>query len=217
MISRLSVAHRWAVISLVVFLALAVFVTVDPVDSFDVMAREVFRPDDVWGEWQLTFGWVVDGAGPPIAFTLLAVAGLIAAVQRRLFAPLFYVTGLAAVTVFVTQVTKAVLQRPDPHQDVGFFSGSYPSGHTTVLLCCLGGILFVWRRHPPLWAWWLVLVAELTMGFALLLLSMHWLTDVVGGFLLAVPVLALASSRRFLDPVHRINRPAAVDSVGSPT
>ncbi|GAA0606184.1 hypothetical protein GCM10009534_46180 [Kribbella sandramycini] len=210
-------AHRWAVVSLVVFLALAVYVTVDPTDNFDRMAREVFRPDDVWGPWQLAFGWVVDTAGPPVALFALALAGLVAAVRRRLLTPLVYVVGVAVVAVFVTQVTKAVLQRPDPHGDVGVLSGSYPSGHTAVLLCCLGGILFVWRRQPPLWAWWLVLVAELTMGFALLVLSMHWFTDVVGGFLLAVPVLALASSRRFLDPVHRTIRPSAVDSVGSPT
>ncbi len=215
MSSKVSVAHRWAVVSLTVFLAMAVFVTVEPTDSFDRAAREVFRPDDVWGPWQLVFGNVVDGAGPPVALAALALAGLIAAYRRRHLAPLLYVAGLAVVTVVVTQVSKAIFQRPDPHQDVGFFSGSYPSGHMVVLLCCLGGILFVWRRHPPLWAWWLVLVSAVTMGFSLLLLSMHWFTDVVGGFLLAVPVLALASSQRLLGPVHRTT--TSVDSVGSPT
>ncbi|MFC9692428.1 phosphatase PAP2 family protein [Kribbella sp. NPDC056951] len=214
---KLAVAHRWAFICLAVFLALAVFVTVEPTDSFDRTLKEVFRPDDVWGPWQLVFGNVVDGAGPPVALAALAVAGAVAAVRRKSWWPVIYVGCLAVVTVFLTQVSKAILGRPDPHNDVGLFNGSYPSGHMVILLSCLGGILLVWRQRPPLWAWWLVLVAELTMGFSLLLLSMHWFTDVVGGGLLAVPIVTLAASPRLLDPVHRINRPAAVDSVGSPT
>ncbi|MFK4085995.1 phosphatase PAP2 family protein [Kribbella sp. NPDC020789] len=215
MSSKLPVEHRWAVVSLVVFVALAIFVTLEPTDAFDRAAREVFRPNDVWGPWQLVFGNVVDGAGPPVALAALAVAGGVASYRRRSWWPALYVAGLAVVTVLVTQGTKALFGRPDPHNDVGLFSGSYPSGHMIVLLSCLGGILFVWRQRPPLWAWWLVLVAELTMGFSLLLLSMHWFTDVVGGGLLAVPIVILAGSPRLLGPVHRTTSPA--DSVGSPT
>jgi membrane-associated phospholipid phosphatase len=214
--SKLSVARRWALICLAAFLALAVFVTLEPTDSFDRTLREVFRPDDVWGPWQLVFGNVVDGAGPPVALAALAVAGVAASVRRKSWWPLFYVGTLAVVTVLITQVAKAVFGRPDPHNDVGLFNGSYPSGHMVILLSCLGGVLFVWRRRPPLWAWWLVLVAELTMGFSLLLLSMHWFTDVIGGGLLAVPIVVVAASPRFLRPVHR-TQTNAVDSVGSPT
>ncbi|MFF1823037.1 phosphatase PAP2 family protein [Kribbella sp. NPDC058245] len=216
MSSKLSVARRWALICLAAFLALAVFVTLEPTDSFDRTLREVFRPDDVWGPWQLVFGNVVDGAGPPVALAALAVAGVVASVRRKSWWPLFYVGRLAVVTVLITQVAKAVFSRPDPHNDVGMFNGSYPSGHMVILLSCLGGILFVWRQRPPLWAWWLVLVAELTMGFSLLLLSMHWFTDVIGGGLLAVTIVVVAASPRFLRPVHR-TQANAVDSVGSPT
>ncbi|MFI5731314.1 phosphatase PAP2 family protein [Kribbella sp. NPDC051587] len=216
MSSKLSVARRWALICLAAFLALAVFVTLEPTDSFDRTLREVFRPDDVWGPWQLVFGNVVDGAGPPVALAALAVAGVAASVRRKSWWPLFYVGRLAVVTVLITQVTKAIFSRPDPHNDVGMFNGSYPSGHMVILLSCLGGILLVWRQCPPLWAWWLVLVAELTMGFSLLLLSMHWFTDVIGGGLLAVAIVIFAASPRFLRPVHR-TKANAVDSVGSPT
>ncbi|TDD60742.1 phosphatase PAP2 family protein [Kribbella antibiotica] len=214
MSSKLSAVHRWALICLAGFLALAVFVTVEPTDSFDRMLREVFRPDDVWGPWQWVFGNVVDGAGPPVALAALAVAGVVASVRRKSWWPVFYVGRLAVVTVVITQVTKALFGRPDPHNDVGMFNGSYPSGHMVILLSCLGGILLVWRQRPPLWSWWLVLVAELTMGFSLLLLSMHWFTDVIGGGLLAVPIIVVAASPRFLRPVHRTSS-TAVDSVGS--
>jgi membrane-associated phospholipid phosphatase len=214
---RFTWAHRLAMASLVAFLVLAGIVKAGVTDGLDHSLRQVFRPDDVWGTWQLIFGNVVDGFAPPVALGLLALAGIIAAVRRKSARPLGYVAVLAVVAVLITQVSKAILQRPDPHGHVGTFSGSFPSGHMVVLLIALGGAALVLRRHPPQWGWWLVAVVELTMGLSLLVLSMHWSTDVIGGGLLAVPVVVLASSPRFLGPVHRVPHTPQVDSVGSPT
>jgi membrane-associated phospholipid phosphatase len=176
----------------------------------------VFRPDDVWGTWQLIFGNVVDGLMPPVALALLGAAGLYTAYRRRSLRPLWYVAVLGAIAVVLTVLTKALIQRPDPHGDTSSLGGAFPSGHMVVLLISLGGAVLVLREHPPWWAWLLVVVIELTMGLSLLLLSMHWFTDVISGGLLAVPVVVLASSPRFLGPVHRTGRPKAVDPVGSP-
>jgi membrane-associated phospholipid phosphatase len=215
--ARFTWAHLLAVVSVVAFAVLAVIASAGTVDGLDRDLLQVFRPDDVWGTWQLIFGNVVDGAAPPVALVVLMLAGGLAAVRRKSWTPVVYVGALAVVAVLLTQVAKAVFGRPDPHGHVGTFSGSFPSGHMVTLLICLGGVLFVWRERPPAWAWWVVLVAELTMGLSLLLLSMHWFTDVIGGGLLAVPILVLAASPRFLGPVHRAGTPTAVDSVGSPT
>jgi membrane-associated phospholipid phosphatase len=202
---------------LVAFLVLAVIVTTGATDELDRELLQVFRPNDVWGTWQLIFGNVVDGAAPIVALPVMVLAGAFAAVRRKNLRPLVYVAVLAVVAVVITRLSKAILGRPDPHGHVGSFSGSYPSGHMVILLICLSGALLVLWQHLPQWVWWLVLVAEVTMGLSLLLLSMHWFTDVIGGGLLAVPVVVLAMSPRFLGPVHRTTRPSAVDQVGSPT
>ncbi|GAA1582370.1 hypothetical protein GCM10009804_43650 [Kribbella hippodromi] len=208
--------HLLAVASSVAFLVLAGIASAGQVDALDRNLQQVFRPDDVWGPWQLVFGNVVDGAAPRVSLAVLAVSGALAAVLRTTWRPLVYVAALAMVGALATQVAKALIGRADPHGDVGTLSGSFPSGHMVILLVSLGGVLLVWRRHPPVWAWALVALAGLTMGLALLLLSMHWFTDVVGGALLAVPLLVVAASPRFVGPVHRTGRTSPA-RVGSPT
>ncbi|TCO52069.1 PAP2 superfamily protein [Kribbella antiqua] len=215
---RFTKAHLLAVASTVAFLALAAIVATGLTQGLDDRLRQVFRPNDVWGNpWQVILGPVTDGLAPPFALGLLAVAGIIAAIRRKSRRPVVYVAVLAVVAVLITQVSKAILQRPDPHGHVGMLSGSYPSGHMVILLVVLGGAALVLWEKPPRWVWWLIVVAELTMGLSLLVLTMHWFTDVVGGGLLAVPVVVFANSPRFLGPVHRTARPTAVDPVGSPT
>lgn len=201
--TRFTWINLLAAVSVVAFVVLAAVASAGHVNGLDRDLRQVFRPDDVWGTWQLIFGNVVDGAAPEVALVGLALAASVAAVRRKSWRPLLFAGTLALVAIVLTQVAKALVARPDPQGHVGSFSGSFPSGHMTILLTCLGGVLLLWRQHPPAWAWWLVLVAELTMGLSLLLLSMHWFTDVIGGLLLAVPLLVVAASPRFLAPVHR--------------
>nr|WP_238351429.1 phosphatase PAP2 family protein [Kribbella shirazensis] len=215
MLKRFTWAHLLAIASTVAFLVLAVLVTADATGRIDTQLRQVFRPDDVWGIWQLIFGNVVDGLMPAVALALLGAAGLFAAIRRRSWRPVRYVGVLGAIAVLLTVISKAVIQRTDPHGGTSSLGGAFPSGHMVVLLVSLGGALLVLSEHPPLWAWLLVVVIELTMGLSLLLLSMHWFTDVISGGLLAAPVVVLARSPRFLGPVHRTGQPTAVDPVGS--
>lgn len=209
--ARFTWTNLLAVASVVVFVVLAVVASAGHVNGLDQDLRQVFRPDDVWGIWQQIFGNVVDGAAPEVALVVFALVAALTAVRRRSWRPLVFAGILALAAVVITQVAKAIVARPDPQGHVGSFSGSFPSGHMVILLTCLGGVLLLWRERPPAWAWWVAVVAELTMGLSLLLLSMHWFTDVIGGLLLAVPLLVVAASPRFLTPVHR----TAPHSVGS--
>lgn len=215
-LQRFTKAHLLAVASMVAFLALAVIVTAGVTQGLDDRLRQVFRPNDVWGNiWQVIFGYVVDGLAPPVALGLLALGGIIAAIRRKSARPLVYVALLATTAVLATVIGKATLQRADPHGDTGSLGGAFPSGHMVILLVSLGGAVLVLREHPPWWVWCAVAAVELAMGLSILLFSMHWFTDVVGGALLAVPIVVLASSPRVLGPVHRGPHSSAADPVGS--
>jgi undecaprenyl-diphosphatase len=76
------------------------------------------------------------------------------------------------------------------------FAGSFPSGHVVSVLVCLGGALIVLEPHSRWrhWAWALVLAAGAGMAHGMLIQSAHWLTDVAGGALLGISVLAAASA-----------------------
>jgi membrane-associated phospholipid phosphatase len=183
-------------VAAVTFVVLTVLVAAHATRDLDVAARDYFRPDDVWGTTQIRVDVVVEGLKPRNMVPLLGLAALLACLRRRSWRPAAYAVLLAGVAGAVTMLTKVLLERPDPHQDMTAVGGSYPSGHTVTVLICLGGAILVLQQRPRWWEWAVVWVAGVGMGLALLLQAAHWLTDVLGGLLLALAVLAAATGLR---------------------
>lgn len=206
-----------AAVAAVAFLVLTVLVATGATQDLDVAARDYFRPDDVWGTTQIRVDVVVEGLKPRNMVPLLALVALVACVWRRSWRPAAYAVLLAGAVGVLTMVTKVVVERPDPHQDMTALGGSYPSGHTVTVLVCLGGAILVLQQRPRWWEWVLVGLAGVAMGIALLLQAAHWFTDVVGGLLLGLAVLATAmglrvrgSDRRLRGGVTRTGKPGQV-------
>ena len=188
---------RWCLVSATAsgtaFVVLSFLVAIGATRDLDATVRQTFRPDDVWSTNQLIFGNVVDGLGPPVAVGILLVSGLVASWRRRSPVPLMYVGALGAVAVVITAVAKMCVHQVDPHGGVGSLGGAYPSGHMVILLVSLSGAVLVLRAHSRWWDWLLVAALEVLMGISLLFLAMHWFTDVVGGALLGLAIVSLAS------------------------
>jgi membrane-associated phospholipid phosphatase len=182
-----------AIVSALAFAVLSVLVATGATQDLDETVRQVFRPDDIWSTNQLIFGNVVDGLGPPVAAGILLLSGLVAVWRRRSPGPLIYVGVLGVCAVVLTGVAKLCVHRPDPHGGLSTLGGAYPSGHMVLLLVSLGGAILVLRARSRWWDWLLVTVLEVLMGISLLFLAMHWFTDVVGGALLGVAIVAPAS------------------------
>ena len=176
----------------VAYVLLTVLVAVGATERLDVAAREYFRPDDVWGDLQIRVDVIVEGLKPVRAVPLLALFVLVLSAYRRSWRPAAYAALVLVAAGIPALVTKVLLRRTDPHHDLSS-SGSFPSGHTLVLLVCLGAALLLVRRSPSVWEWLLVLAADAVMAWSLLVQGAHWLTDVIGGALLGVAVLAATS------------------------
>ena len=185
------------------FLILSIAVRLGLLDAWDTTTRYWFRPHDEWGSLQLRADYVVEGLRPVRIVPLLAIVVLIVCVLRRSLRPAV----LAGITMFLlavlTTVTKIAVGRPDPHDVVHSHGGSYPSGHTATVIVCSGLlVLLLWPR-PNAWLWLLPAFAGTLMGASLLVQAAHWTTDVIGGALLGVVVLAAvvgldsSVSRRF--------------------
>ena len=178
-----------AVTAGIAYVVLTVLVAVGATERLDVAARGYFRPDDVWGDLQIRVDVIVEGLKPVHAVPLFMLFVLVVSVRRRSWRPAAYAGLVLVVAGIPALATKVLLRRTDPHHELSSIGG-FPSGHTLVVLVCMGAALLLVRRRPTVWEWLLVLAADAVMAWALLVQSAHWLTDVIGGALLGVAALA---------------------------
>ncbi|MGW7457563.1 phosphatase PAP2 family protein [Streptomyces sp. NPDC054797] len=104
------------------------------------------------------------------------------------------------VAAAVQQGLKALVgrERPvwsDPVDSAHY--AAYPSGHALTATVVCGLLLWLLPRPAPAWApvaWAVAAVSVLGVGFTRIYLGVHWLSDVVAGWLLGVTLVALATS-----------------------
>lgn len=203
--------ERWwiAIGSVGAFTALAVTVHFGLLNTFDSIIRDWARPGDVWGPVQVRAVYVVDGLRPIVIGTLLAAFTAALCLLRRSWRPMVFV-GLAwLATVALTVVTKMAVGRPDTHGAADNVGGSFPSGHTVSVIVCLGLAVLLTQPGVGRWIWLIPALVGTLMGAALVVQAAHWSTDVIGGALLAVGVLAATTATGW----HRWPRGSQRDQV----
>lgn len=193
-LSEKTLMKRWRIAlgSAGVFAALAVSVRLGLVNAMDLIIREWSRPNDVWGTAQQWADVVVEGLRPAVLAVLLTAFTLVYSVKQRSLKPLAFVAGVGIATVAVTVATKIAVGRLNTHGVLGNHGGSFPSGHITAVIVCVGLCVLMTQRRASRWVWLIPAFGAGLMGASLLLQAAHWFTDIVGGGLLATAVLAIA-------------------------
>jgi membrane-associated phospholipid phosphatase len=171
--------------------ALTVGVTTGVTDPFDVWVRERFRPDLVWGPDQQRASHVVSWLSPVRMVQLLALGSVGVSVWRRTVWPLVRSVVALGVTAGLTLGLKVLVDRADPRGEHTSIGGSFPSGHSAILLVCVAtGAMLV--SCPT--RWWQragCLFLEAVLVIAMLYVALHWVTDILGGLAVAGVVLGL--------------------------
>jgi membrane-associated phospholipid phosphatase len=189
-----------AVLTLVVKLGLT--------DSLDVSAREHFRPHLVWDDPQRRANHVLSWLSPMHMLVLLAIGSGVVSLWRLTFWPLVQAAFGLAVTGGLVLVLKFLVHRGDPSGAHASLGGSFPSGHSAVLLACVGtGAMLV--SCPT--RWWQragCLLLEAVLAVAMMYVALHWLTDIIGGVLAAGVALGVEAFVAGPDggPTHRGRR-----------
>ena len=186
--------RRAALIAAGAFVVLLLAVTTGATQALDRAAADWFRPDDTWGPAQVRLGPVIDGLEPWRAYVLLALVTAVVCLRRQSWSPALFAGLVATVSMAATTAVKVLTHRPDPHGDIATTGGSFPSGHVVALLACLGCCALLCWNRTRWWHWVLVAVPPGLMASALLYAAAHWVTDVLGGVLLAVATLCWAAS-----------------------
>jgi undecaprenyl-diphosphatase len=125
-------------------------------------------------------------------------------IRRRLRLAVFVVVAMAGAAV-LSGVTKTAVHRARPVVKVPIekvAGGSFPSGHALTSFVALGLlVILLGPRLPVAWRALLTVAAALivvAVGFSRLILGVHYLTDVLGGWLIGA---------LWLTAIHALLRP----------
>lgn len=166
----------------------------DPVTRWLVLRRQPWLTGLMRGVTEL-------GSTLFVVLLLVAVTALTLA-HRRSWAEIVVVPVSSAGAAALVVIVKLAIARPRPSvgEIVATAGGfSFPSGHSAQAVACYGALAWliahitVTRRSTVL-AWTGAAVVALAIGFSRLYLGVHWLSDVVGGFVLGAAWLSVTLS-----------------------
>jgi membrane-associated phospholipid phosphatase len=191
-LGRLTLAIAAAFVALFLFAYVAHEMLEGETRAFDTAAILFFRRHPSPGVHALmtAISWLA-GTGPLIVTVLLAAAG-------------FWRTGRFwpdGVSLLVASVggagvllgLKDFFHRPRPDPVFARLGYSFPSGHAFFALTIYGMLAYLLSRDAPprrrRQRWGATVVAILLVGFSRVFLGVHYPSDVVAGFLVALPWL----------------------------
>jgi membrane-associated phospholipid phosphatase len=179
-----------------VFVGITLALGLAPVRQLDLAVRDLADAHRPYAADLIAQNLNRLGSGGLLTSACLVLASVIG-LRRRSWWPLAVVGTAFALTGAVIQPLKLILHRPAPHaplpDDVAvrlFAHGeSFPSGHavnTVVWYAVIGLLLAPWLTRTA--ERWLRLAPPVIVTVAGTYLGYHWLTDMLAGLALAVPL-----------------------------
>ncbi|HEY3733954.1 MAG TPA: phosphatase PAP2 family protein [Streptosporangiaceae bacterium] len=133
-----------------------------------------------------------------VAFPVLAIIVIMAAIRARSPRPLLTAAVGVALLLGTVLPAKILFARPDPGRSNlgGHILGAFPSGHTSTACVCYFLAVLLVSPHPPARARRIGLaiagVLPFLVGMALIWCDLHWFTDVAAAWALSPLLIMLA-------------------------
>lgn len=209
------ISRRWLVLSVAGimclaagFAALTVAVTgQDPALPFDLAINRLFAPLRAPPLLGVLLWITAIGTGPALTAVFIVASALLLADGRRAILLPFWITFLGA--QITTWSLKYLIARHRPQFIPGVSEGSpsFPSGHATASLALYGFIAYALVESLPtrrlrLEAAYWTSVLILLIGFSRVFLSLHYATDIIGGYLVGAFWLLIGTSVVQLRPTR---------------
>jgi undecaprenyl-diphosphatase len=185
----------------------------------DISAARALNHDVRGHPALITFFKVLTFTGTPLFLTLVVVVWGIFLWRTHRYRLMAFLIVTSSVGGIIDSVVKILVARPRPNLAnpiIPLHGKSFPSGHVMSSTIVYGALLLIFfpaipkRWRAPSIGGVLVLVAAI--GVSRLALGVHYITDVVGGFVLGLAWLAASTAafsiwreergRRPVDPLH---------------
>ncbi|MFI1658365.1 phosphatase PAP2 family protein [Streptomyces sp. NPDC020472] len=170
--------------------------------------------------WVRVLDFLTHVAWGPLTMRLLVAGVVVWLLRRRAFRLAAWAAVTATVSGLVGLLVKNVVERARPHlpEPVAHAPGfSFPSGHAmTATTSCAVLLLVLLPLVPRAWRplpWVLATVAVLGVSYTRVALGVHWVSDVVGGWLLGLAVVT-ATTLAFEAWRSDIGRPRTTPAEG---
>ena len=187
--------RRWSLVGMIAasgfaLIALSLHTAPDLLNTADVWASSLAPTDFSVIMVFLAITALGGGVG------IIAVAILFAFFARLSSADVFRLAALLSLAAFLNKVFKEFFgrTRPDPLQWFDALpSFSFPSAHATTV-CALYGFIAVvlYRRTQSILVALLPILVILLVGMSRIVLGVHHASDIIGGYLLGIALLAFA-------------------------
>ncbi|MER6200438.1 phosphatase PAP2 family protein [Streptomyces sp. NPDC001586] len=147
--------------------------------------------------WRVrVLGFLTDVLWDPVTMRLLVAALVVWLLRRRAWRLAVWAAVTETAGALLGFLAKSVVERARPHlpDAVAHAPGySFPSGHAmTAMVSCAVLLLVLLPLVPPAWRplpWALAVTSVLGVGYTRVALGVHWVSDVVGGWLLGLVVV----------------------------
>jgi membrane-associated phospholipid phosphatase len=219
---RLTIAAVAAFLVLVPFALLAVLVAGDwaPLHRLDLGVANALHADVAGHPAVIRAMLIWSDVFDPNSFRLAALVLVIWLVRRRARRMALWVTTTMAAGGLLGVLLKLLVgrHRPDLLDPVARAAGySFPSGHALNAAVACGVFLLVFLpmdrgRRPLLWI--AAIIVTVVTGLCRVALGVHWVSDVAGGWILGIAVVA-ATSAAFVTWRHHPARSSGTDQTST--
>lgn len=181
-------------ILVLLFATLAYFVTLHPINKFDVSISKFVQQ---FSTPVLDKVMIVISAfgNVEIALASLIITAGIFLVNKLKREAVFI--GCITFTGIITFVLKRVFDRPRPTADFvtlidRYQNNSFPSGHTLSYIVFFGFLIFLMKKLKSVPKYWRITVISIAYFMCVfgpisrIYLGAHWLTDIIGGLLIGL-------------------------------
>jgi len=132
---------------------------------------------------------LITSIGSTIGIVIIVIAILVYFYILKKFKVLKTILFIVFTELILVYISKHIVLRVRPiNQIIQKTNFSFPSGHAAISIALFGFlVIFFWNKKRYLSYLFGLLI--LLIGFSRIYLNVHWLTDVIGGYLIGITIL----------------------------